>query len=124
MGAIARAIPLFDYLATVGAMIALSIPTFWFGLVAIYIFARQARAGCRRATCYTIGNGSLLDYMHHLIAPALVLALVDGRHLEPLHARVDARGDRSGLYPHGARQGAARATSCSSGTRSAMLCCR
>ena len=26
----------FDYIATVGAMIALSIPTFWFGLIGIY----------------------------------------------------------------------------------------
>jgi peptide/nickel transport system permease protein len=26
-------------LATIGAMIALSIPTFWFGLVAIYVFS-------------------------------------------------------------------------------------
>ena len=30
---------LFDYLATVGAMVALSIPTFWFGLVVIYAFS-------------------------------------------------------------------------------------
>ena len=26
---------------------------------------------------YTIGDGSLLDYLHHLIMPSLVLALVD-----------------------------------------------
>ena len=30
---------LFDYLATIGAMVALSIPTFWFGLVGIYVFS-------------------------------------------------------------------------------------
>lgn len=30
---------LFDYAATVGAMVALSIPTFWFGLGAIYLFS-------------------------------------------------------------------------------------
>jgi len=29
---------LFDYCATVGAMVALSVPTFWFGLIGIYIF--------------------------------------------------------------------------------------
>ncbi|HUZ63575.1 MAG TPA: ABC transporter permease [Acetobacteraceae bacterium] len=74
LGAIRR-YSLFDYLATVGAMVALSIPTFWFGLVVIYIFS--VKLGWLPAgNLYTIGNGSLLDYLHHLIAPSLVLALV------------------------------------------------
>ena len=30
---------MFDYVATIGAMVALSIPTFWFGLVGIYVFS-------------------------------------------------------------------------------------
>ncbi len=74
LGAIRR-YSLFDYLATVGAMIALSIPTFWFGLVTIYVFSVKLAilpAGNR----YTIGNGSFLDHLHHLIAPSLVLGLV------------------------------------------------
>lgn len=67
---------LFDYAATVGAMVALSIPTFWFGLVAIYIFS--LRLGWLPAgSMYTIGDQSLLDYLHHLIMPAMVLALVN-----------------------------------------------
>jgi len=76
MGAVRR-YSIFDMLATVGAMIALSIPTFWFGLVTIYIFAVKLQwlpAG-NRATIG--GSGALLDYLHHLIAPALVLALVE-----------------------------------------------
>lgn len=75
MGAIRRH-SIFDTLATVGAMIALSIPTFWFGLVTIYIFAVELKwlpAGNR----YTVGDGSFLDFVHHLIAPAIVLALVE-----------------------------------------------
>ena len=75
LGAIRR-YSLFDTLATVGAMIALSIPTFWFGLVAIYIFSVELGwlpAGNR----HTVGDGSLLDLLHHLIAPAIVLALVE-----------------------------------------------
>jgi peptide/nickel transport system permease protein len=75
LGAIRR-YSAFDYLATVGAMVALSIPTFWFGLVAIYVFSVQLEwlpAGNRE----TVGDGSLLDMLHHLIAPALVLALVE-----------------------------------------------
>ena len=74
LGAIRR-YSLFDYLATVGAMVALSIPTFWFGLVMIYIFSVELK-WLPGGNMYTIGNGSLLDYLHHLIAPCLVLALV------------------------------------------------
>jgi peptide/nickel transport system permease protein len=73
-GAIAR-YSAFDYLATVGAMVALSIPTFWFGLVTIYVFSVKLR-WLPAGNISTIGNGSLLDYLHHLIAPSLVLALV------------------------------------------------
>ncbi|APT58615.1 ABC transporter permease [Roseomonas gilardii] len=65
----------FDMLVTVGSMVALSIPTFWFGLVVIFIFSVHLDilpAGNR----YTMGDGSLLDQLHHLIAPSLVLAMV------------------------------------------------
>ncbi|HWK44482.1 MAG TPA: ABC transporter permease [Stellaceae bacterium] len=65
----------FDTIATVGSMVALSIPTFWFGFIVIYIFSVTLEwlpAGNR----YTIGDGSFADHLHHLIAPALVLALV------------------------------------------------
>jgi peptide/nickel transport system permease protein len=67
---------IFDYTATVGAMVALSIPTFWFGLVAIYIFSLKL-GWLPAGNMYTIGDGSILDYAKHLIMPALVLALVD-----------------------------------------------
>jgi peptide/nickel transport system permease protein len=56
-------------------MIALSIPTFWFGLVVIYVFSvglGWLPAGNR----YTIGDGSWSDRLHHLIGPCIVLALV------------------------------------------------
>jgi peptide/nickel transport system permease protein len=75
LGALRR-YSLFDTLATVGAMVALSIPTFWFGLVAIYIFSVELGwlpAGNR----HTVGDGSFLDLLHHLIAPSIVLALVE-----------------------------------------------
>lgn len=74
LGALRR-YSLFDYLATVGAMVALSIPTFWFGLVVIYVFSVEL-AWLPAGGMYTIGNGSFVDYLHHLIGPALVLALV------------------------------------------------
>jgi peptide/nickel transport system permease protein len=75
LGAVRR-YSVFDSLATIGAMIALSIPTFWFGLVTIYVFSVHLGwlpSGDRQ----TIGDGSVLDLLHHLIAPALVLALVE-----------------------------------------------
>jgi len=74
LGAIRR-YSLFDYASTAGAMVALSIPTFWFGLVMIYIFSvtwRLLPAG----SIATIGDGSLFDYLRHLILPAAVLGLV------------------------------------------------
>jgi len=75
LGAVRR-YSLFDYAATVGAMIALSIPTFWFGLVSIYVFSLQLK-WLPAGNMYTIGDGSLLNYLHHLIMPSLVLALVN-----------------------------------------------
>lgn len=66
----------FDYTATIGAMIALSIPTFWFGLVGIYFFSLKL-GWLPAGNMYTIGDQSVLDYLHHLIMPSLVLALVN-----------------------------------------------
>lgn len=66
----------FDYTATIGAMIALSIPTFWFGLVGIYIFSLKL-GWLPAGNMYTIGDESVLDYLHHLIMPSIVLALVN-----------------------------------------------
>ncbi len=76
MGAIRR-YSIFDMLATIGAMIALSIPTFWFGLIVIYIFSVNL-GWLPPGNRSTIGGGGgILDYLHHLIAPAIVLALVE-----------------------------------------------
>ncbi|SDK32683.1 peptide/nickel transport system permease protein [Agrobacterium fabrum] len=66
----------FDYIATACAMVALSIPTFWFGLVAIYLFS--VKLGWFPAgNMYDVGDGSLLDIAHHLVLPVLVLAFVE-----------------------------------------------
>ena len=74
LGALRR-YSVFDYLATIGAMVALSIPTFWFGLVVIYLFSVEFPV-LPAGGMFTIGQGGVLDYLHHLIAPAMVLALV------------------------------------------------
>ncbi len=75
MGA-TRRYSLFDYTATVLAMVALSIPTFWFGLVAIYVFALEL-GWLPAGNMYTIGDRSFVDYVEHLILPSVVLALVN-----------------------------------------------
>lgn len=64
-----------DYMSTVGAMIALSIPTFWFGLIGIYVFSLRL-GWLPSGNMYTIGDGSVLNMLHHLIMPSVVLALV------------------------------------------------
>jgi peptide/nickel transport system permease protein len=76
MGAMRRH-SIFDMLATIGAMIALSIPTFWFGLIAIYVFSVHLEWLPPGNRTTVGGDGSLLDYLHHLIAPAIVLALAE-----------------------------------------------
>lgn len=66
----------FDYAATVAAMIALSIPTFWFGLVTIFVFSVWL-GWLPAGNMYTVGDGSLSDILVHLILPSCVLALVN-----------------------------------------------
>lgn len=66
----------FDYTMTVACFVALSIPTFWVGLVAIFVFS--LRLGWLPAgNMYTVGDGSLSDILVHLILPTCVLALVN-----------------------------------------------
>ncbi|HEV7324829.1 MAG TPA: ABC transporter permease [Bosea sp. (in: a-proteobacteria)] len=75
LGAVRRG-SIFDYLSTTGAMLALSFPTFWFGLMAIYIFAIELR-WLPSGGMYELGEeGNPWDLLRHLILPAMVLTLV------------------------------------------------
>lgn len=65
----------FDQCVTIGTMIALSIPTFWFGLVVIYLFS--VRLGwLPPGNIAPVGDESFASFVHHLIGPAMVLGLV------------------------------------------------
>jgi peptide/nickel transport system permease protein len=65
----------FDYVATVGAMVGLSVPTFWFGLVVIIVFAAML-GWIPSGGIATLGAPfSLHDRLLHLIGPASVLGL-------------------------------------------------
>ena len=67
---------IFDYLATTGAMVALSFPTFWFGLMAIYIFSLKL-GWFPSGGMFTLGGDEdALDLLRHLVLPTAVLALV------------------------------------------------
>ena len=72
----ARRYSVWDYLATSGALVALSFPTFWFGLMAIFVFAVDLR-WLPSGGMYELGEeGNIVDLLRHLILPTLVLALV------------------------------------------------
>ncbi len=75
LGAVRR-YSIFDYLATTGAVFALSFPTFWFGLMAIYIFALELR-WLPSGGMFELGEeNNIFDLLRHLILPTTVLALV------------------------------------------------
>lgn len=75
LGAVKR-YSIFDTLATSGALVALSFPTFWFGLMAIFLFAINLR-WLPSGGMYEFGEeGNILSLLQHLILPTMVLALV------------------------------------------------
>lgn len=75
LGAVRR-YSIFDYLATTGAMVALSFPTFWFGLMTIFIFSLKL-GWLPSGGMFTLGGEeNILDLLRHLILPTVVLALV------------------------------------------------
>ncbi|WP_395449067.1 ABC transporter permease [Aminobacter sp. UC22_36] len=67
---------LFDNVSTTFSVVALSIPTFWFGLVAIFVFSVNL-GWFPAGNMYTVGDHSLVGLLHHLVLPVSVLALVE-----------------------------------------------
>lgn len=75
LGAVKR-YSIFDTLATSGALVALSFPTFWFGLMAIFVFAIKLR-WLPSGGMYEFGEeGNIFSLLRHLVLPTMVLALV------------------------------------------------
>lgn len=64
-----------DYATAILAMLALSLPTFWFGLLGIYVFA-QTLGWLPAGGIASTGGGGLVDRLQHLVLPMLVLAFV------------------------------------------------
>ena len=71
-----RQYSLFDHLATFSAMIALSIPTFWLGLMGIYVFSVLLGV-LPPGNMGTVGaDFELGDRLRHLLLPAATLGVV------------------------------------------------
>lgn len=71
-----RQYSLFDHLATLSAMVALSIPTFWLGLMGIYVFSEVLRL-LPPGNMGTVGAPFVLaDRLRHLVLPAGTLGVV------------------------------------------------
>ena len=104
-----------DRAAMGSALVLVSAPEFWLGLIALLLFASDIGK-------FKIfpGAGSYVGLTYDpwkwftsLIMPWLVLAAGSGGGVRAADPRQPARGDGRGLHPHRARQGAARArTSC------------
>ena len=71
-----RQYSIFDHAMTLGAMVALSIPTFWLGLMGIYVFAELLRV-LPPGNIGAIGAPfALADRLRHLLLPAATLGVV------------------------------------------------
>jgi peptide/nickel transport system permease protein len=71
---------LFDNVATVLSTAGVSIPSFWFGLLAILLFSVELRwlpsGGMYTPQKVLMGERSLLDLLRHLIMPATILSIL------------------------------------------------
>ncbi|WP_088561567.1 ABC transporter permease [Arboricoccus pini] len=65
-----------DRLITLAVLIGISTPSFFLGIVLILIFAVTLRWFPTGGMYALFGGGDLLDLLHHLVLPALTLALV------------------------------------------------
>ncbi len=65
----------FDFLVTMGSYFGISVPSFWFGLMAMLVFALKLR-WLPSAGRHTIGRTDGADLLSHNLLPAAVLALL------------------------------------------------
>jgi len=107
-----------DYLSTFGGFLGVSVPSFFVGLILLYIFALELNVLPASGQVTVGGIPSFADYVAHLILPAIVLAFgnigqtiryVRGALLDVVRqdyirtARAKGLGERVVIYKHGLR---------------------
>ncbi|NDW05880.1 ABC transporter permease [Jiella pacifica] len=71
-----RQFGLADKAITLVVLIGISVPSFWLGLLLILFFAVKIRLFPASGMVAIYGGGGPLDILHHLVLPAITLALV------------------------------------------------
>ena len=101
---------LVDQVVTTLAFIGIAVPSFWLGLLLLIFFAvgyAQSRAAVLPGRWH-VRPDRRSDHPADSLASGAALRNPGDRHhgrLHPLRAGVDARSDRPGLHPNGAREG-------------------
>ena len=71
-----RQFGLADKAITLLVLIGISVPSFWLGLILILAFAVKVKLFPASGMHLVYGGGGLFDLLHHLVLPALTLAVV------------------------------------------------
>ena len=71
-----RQFGLADKAITLAVLIGISVPSFWLGLILILFFAVKIKLFPASGMVAIYGGGGPLDILHHLVLPAITLALV------------------------------------------------
>lgn len=71
---------IFDHVSTGTSFVGLAVPSFWFGIMLLYVFSYQLRwlpsSGLRDLRARPSGFAAVLDQITHLILPVVVLSLI------------------------------------------------
>jgi peptide/nickel transport system permease protein len=109
---------IFDHIATVASVAGVSLPTFWFGLLLILLFAVQLGWLPTGGVAPARGEATILAQLKHLIMPAFVLAIseiagwtryIRGQMLEVIRqdyirtARAKGLKERAVIFQHALR---------------------
>jgi peptide/nickel transport system permease protein len=70
-----RQYSIFDYIATFGAFLGVSIPSFFFGLVLLFSFSLKFSLFPSGGFSSAMGNNNFLTHLHHAALPILALGL-------------------------------------------------
>lgn len=65
-----------DKLLTLLVLVGISTPSFWLGLILVLLFAVQVQWFPASGMFAVYGGGGLVDLLHHLVLPAITLAVV------------------------------------------------